>query len=312
MTSRRRAASFFVALSLSWLSLSGFARTCRAQACCAGAGAVTPGRLSLHDDALVGAQIRAAHAFGSFDTQGRFASTKRGNSEQDFQEDLFGSIRLPFAPRAQLAMLVPFVQTRRTSNGTSDFGGGLGDVNVNARYDFFYAGQSRYIPGIGLLAGVTFPTGTPPDRASEPLAADATGTGAFQGNLGLSVEQTFGPWLVTAYGIVAKRSSRTIQGVETTLGTSWTALAAVAYTFPKEYALAVSASFMGEGDAERNGTTAPRSARRQAIVGVVGVAPITDHLRLQGGLSFTPPIDALGKNELATVALTFTAVYAWY
>lgn len=312
MTSRRWAASFFVALSLSWISLSGFARTCRAQACCAGAGAVTPGRLSLHDDALVGAQLRAAHAFGSFDADARFATKARGTSEHDFEEDLFGSIRLPFAPRAQLAALVPFVQTQRAANGTSDFGGGIGDVNVNARYDFFYAGQSRYVPGIGLLAGVTFPTGRPPDDASPPLAADATGTGAFQGNLGLSIEQTFGPWLVTAYGIVAKRSTRTIHGVETTLGTSWTALAAVAYTFPKDYALALSASFTGEGDAELNGTTVPKSARRQPVVGVVGVAPVTDHLRLQGGLSFTPPIDALGKNELATIALILTAVYAWY
>jgi len=45
---------------------------------------------------------------------------------------------------------------------------------------------------------------------------------------------------------------------------------------------------------------------------VSGVVPVSDHFRFQGGLSGNPPIPALGKNQTAQLALTVTAVYAWY
>lgn len=283
-----------------------------AQACCAGSGAVTPGRLSLHEDALVGLQVRAAHVFGSFDRNAHYASAPAGSSEQDFGQDFFGSVRLPFADRAQLSLLVPFVETRRKASGVSDFGGGIGDVNFSARYDFLYAGQSRWMPGIAVLAGITFPTGTSPEEGTPPLVADATGTGAFQGNVGLALEQTFGPWLVTAYGIVAKRTSRTVQDQKLSLGAQWTALAAVAYTFPGDYAMALSASYTAEGDAQTNGRPSENSARRVPLVALSGVVPLTDHFRLQGALNVNPPLSELGKNQLATIGLSATAVYAWY
>lgn len=287
-------------------------RTATAQACCAGSGAVTPGRLGIHEDALVGLQLRAAHVFGSFDAHARYADATSNTSEQNFEEALVGAARLPFLPRLQLAAIVPFVQTRRQADGVSDFGGGFGDINFSGRYDFLYAGQSRYIPGVAVLAGVTFPTGIPAESASTPLAADITGTGAWQANAGIAVEQVFGPWLVTAYGIASKRASRTIHGAESTLGTQWTALVAVAYTFAGDHAIALSASYAGEGDAAINGRTVAHSSRRVPIVGLFGVVPLSDRFRLQGGPSFNPPIDELGKNQIATVAMTLTGVYAWY
>ena len=195
-----------------------------AQACCAGSGAVTPGRLAVHEDALVGLQARAAHAFGSFDSRGHYSTPPPGSSEQDFEQDAIGALRMPVVDRAQLAVLVPLVETRRTARGVGEFGGGLGDVNASARYDFLYAGQNRVVPGIGALIGITLPTGRPPESATQPLATDATGIGAFQVNAGLAIEQLWDGWLITAYGIVAKRTSRTVQGIRTTLGTQWTAL----------------------------------------------------------------------------------------
>src|SRR5690348_1817701 len=87
--------------------------TAWAQACCAGSGAVTPGRLALHEDALVGLQVRAAHVFGSFDARARYAGSSPGTAEQDFEQDLIGSVRVPFVSRLQLAALVPFIETRR-------------------------------------------------------------------------------------------------------------------------------------------------------------------------------------------------------
>lgn len=316
-TDRAASALCAVATVLAVLTASDRAA---AQACCAGSGAVTPGRLAVHEDALVAAQLRAAHAFGSFDSGGHYSTPPSGSSEQDFEEDLIGAWRLPVVDRMQLAAQVPFVETRRTARGAAEVGGGIGDVNVSARYDFLYAGRERYLPGIAALVGLTLPTGRPADStsASSPLGTNATGIGAFQGNVGLALEQLWDGWLVTLYGIVAKRTSRTVAGtggapdITSTLGTQWTALAAVAYSLPNDFAIAASASYTGEGNAEINGAEVPSSARRVPILGISGVAPVTEHFRLQGGFTANPPIPSLGKNQPATVGLSVTALYAWY
>jgi len=273
---------------------------------------VTPGRLAVHEDALVAVQARAAQVYGSFDSGGHYSTPPAGSTEQDFEQGAIGALRLPVLERAQVALLVPLVETRRTARGVGEFGGGLGDVNLSARYDFLYAGQNQYIPGIAGLVGVTLPTGRPPESATQAQATDATGVGAFQGNLGIAFEQLFGAWLVTAYGIVAKRAPRTVQGIRTELGTQWTVLVAVAYSLPHDYAIALSASYTGEGNADVQGLEAAGTARRIPVLGLSGVVPVTDHFRFQGGLSGNPPIPSLGKNQPATVGLTVTAVYAWY
>jgi hypothetical protein len=163
------------------------------------------------------------------------------------------------------------------------------------------------------------PTGRPPEDAHDKvLATDASGIGAFQGNIGLALEQLWDGWLVSVYGIVAKRTSRTVDGapgtpaVTTTLGTQYTVLVAVAYSLPKDFAIAASASYTGEGNAEVNGVEQSSSARRVPIVGISGVAPVTEHYRFQGGFSANPPIPSLGKNQPATVGFSVTALYAWY
>ena len=309
-TDRVRSALCAVAMVLAVLSASERAS---AQACCAGTGAVTPGRLAVHEDALVALQVRAANVFGSFDSNGHYSTPPSGSSEQNFEQDVIGAWRLPVIDRAQLAAQVPLIENRRTARGNdAELGGGLGDANVSARYDFFYAGRDRYVPGIAALVGLTMPTGRPPEKATNPLATDATGIGAFQGNFGLALEQLWDGWLVSVYGIVAKRASRTVQGISTTLGTQWTALVAVAYSLPKDFAIAASLSYTGEGDAEVNGVNQTNSARRVPIVGLSGVAPVSDHFRFQGGLSANPPIPSLGKNQPATIGLAVTALYAWY
>jgi hypothetical protein len=281
-----------------------------AQACCAGSSAVTPGRLALHEDALVGIDARFTDAYGSFDPTGTFLQTPSGASEQDFEQDLFAAVR--FAGRAQAALLVPLIETRRTSSGDKEVGGGIGDVNASVRYDFLYATEARYVPGIAVLAGVTFPTGTPPEDANTPLATGATGIGTYQGNFGISLEKVVGPWLFGATGLVAKRATRTYDGVVSALASQWTALAVAAYTFRSESAVAVSGSFTEEGNASINGTTQPMTFRRLVAFTLSGVMPLSDRLRLQGALTVDPPTSAFGVNQpSAGVGATATVIYAW-
>ena len=278
-----------------------------AQACCAGGSAITPGRLQLHEDALVGAELKAGAVLGTYDPSGRFLGSPAGDTEGDFEEDLFAAVRV--LRRGQIALLVPVVETQRqdpTDGGR--FGGGLGDINLSARYDFVLAGQSRVVPGVALLAGVTFPTGTAPEQASRPLGVNVTGTGAFQGNAGLALEQTFGPWLFNATGLVAVRSARSGEQ----LAPQGTILAAAAYTLPSELAIALSASYAFEGDATYDDGTPPTSSsKRLTVVTLSGFWPVTDTWRVLGGIYVDPPIDHLGSNQNATGGLTLTVIRSW-
>lgn len=292
----------------------GPVRDARAQACCAGSGAVTPGRLGLHEVALVGAQLHAGDVLGSYDVAGHYLATPSNASELDLEQDLFAAVR--FLERGQAAVLVPLVETRRTSGDVTDFGGGVGDVNVNVRYDFTLAGASRFIPGIAALGGVTAPTGVPPDAPNlGPLAAGATGIGAWQGTVGVATEQTFGPWLVGASAYFAQRTARTVgsgsAAVHERLSPQWTALAAVAYVWPSEFAMALSASFQAEGNATIDGVEAVQTARRQPTLTLGAVFPVTDTLRLQASLFDNPPVSGLGMNQPAAAGVLATAIGSW-
>src|SRR5262249_35732280 len=148
-----------------------------------------------------------------------------------------------------------------------------GDVNLSGRYDFLLAGEVRSVPGIAALAGVTLPTGTSVESASRPLATDATGLGTYQANLGLAIEETAGPWLVGATGLVAKRAPRTVGGVSVSKSAEWSLLVAGAYTFPGNQALAVLASYTSEGDSAYGGERVIGSSRRVPTLSISAMLP---------------------------------------
>lgn len=300
--SRNTAAAFIGAGAI-----LGFGSRAWAQACCAGSGAVTPGRLALHESALVGTQAKVGSIMGHFSQEGDFIASPAGARDVEFEQDLFGALRV--ADRAQVALLVPFVEMWRSGAGPSETGGGVGDVNLSFRYDFTLTGASPVIPGVSALAGITVPTGKPPEEMS------ATGTGAYQFNLGLAVEQTFGPWLVNATGVVAQRTARTVGSrlstIHERLALQWTALAACAYTFPSDIAIALSVSYAIEGNATIDGAEASGTARRLATATLSGVFPLSDTWRLHGGFFDDLPVSQVGVGQPASAGLSITLVRSW-
>ena len=272
-----------------------------AQACCAGSNAVTPARLGPHEDGIAGASIRISDIIGNFNTRGQYASSPSSTGEFDFEQDVFGALRV--LPHGQVALLVPWVETYRKTPTASETGGGLGDINLAARYDFYLARQSRYVPGIGLLLGLTFPTGTAVEDARKRLATDATGIGAYQGTLGLALEQIFGPWIIGLSGWASKRSSRLSRGVRYDLAPQFTALASVAYVLDSGASLALFSSYTAEGNTSVNDSEVVDSSHRLLRFTLAGLYPLSDQTRLLASVSVDPPIQSLSANQPASVGV---------
>src|SRR5258708_14711836 len=101
-----RRALWISAIVIATLSISARAH---AQACCSGSGAITPARLAMHEDALVGVGVRAASVIGSYDEGGRYVAAPSGTSELDLEQDLLAAVRV--LRRGQAALLPPIVET---------------------------------------------------------------------------------------------------------------------------------------------------------------------------------------------------------
>ena len=283
--------------------------TARAQACCAGGTALSPGRLNLHESELVGLQLKGTGITGSFDGGGRFIASPSGVAEADLEQDLIATLRV--LTRGQFTVVLPLLETWRHASGISDSGGGVGDIQVNLRWDATDAGASRTIPGVAVLAALLLPTGLPPESATHVLSTDATGAGMVQGTLGLSLEQTFGKVLVNLTGSTTLHTARTVLGMHTQLGPSFNGFAALGYSFDAGPVAALTASYTGELDSLNDGAAQPGSARRQLRFGISGGYALSDWWRVQGGVFGDPPAAHFGQNQPTGAGMSATLLRAW-
>lgn len=285
------------------------ARPAFGQACCASAGLVIPSRLRSYEDAAVGLQARGRSVFGAFDPAGGYRGAGAGESEWGFGQDLFGAVRL--LDRGQLALLVPFVETRRAVAGTSSAGGGLGDVAVDARYDLVNSGERHPWPGVAVLAGVVLPTGTPPEAAGDALAAGATGQGSTEATVGLGLEWSREPYFVGATAAVGLRTARRVLGVRQTFAPRFTGLLAVGRTLPRGTTAGVFATALRQGRSSDDDGPIAGSDVLLMTVGAAATLSPSDHWRIQGALSTNAPVDGTGRNLPAGVALSLSLMRLW-
>lgn len=294
------------------LAVLGWASRAQAQACCAGGTVLTPARLAIHEDWALGGQVRARSNPGSFTSAGEYRTS--GAEEQVLEQDVAGSVRL--LERAQVGILVPVIETHRRAGGVDDWGGGLGDVSVSARYDVLLPTETLDWPGVTVLGGATLPTGRPPEKATHLLAADATGEGTFDASLGLGFDKAFGQTYVALDGWLTHRFAHkvTVPGapsVDEAFGLRATFLVVVSYVFANECAIGVQVSAMNERKATINGEVDATTGLRMTTVGVAGVIPIHDDWRVQGSLFSDVMLSSFGKNEPAGHGLTAALVKVW-
>ncbi len=297
-----------------WTCLHGDAAW--AQACCAGGAAYQPARLKLHEDWLVGLSLQASDQLGDADQTGTYSSRAQGAGEQDYVENLLATVRV--LERGQVGLSVPFDENNRYAPGLHQFGGGIGDISLTARWDFLYSNESAHFPGISVLAGVTFPTGVPPESGGLPLSANSTGLGAWQAAVGLALERTFfDRVVVNATGLVTQGFPRhvtsvdegVVQSVNEQLGTQFSGLLAVGWIFPDDAAVAATFTYSESLDARQNGVAVPMSEIEINTLGLAAGFPITDEWRLQATAFWDLPV--LSRNHIDSIGGSFTVIRAF-
>ena len=268
----------------------------RAQACCAGAIAGQLGRLALHEEALVGLTLRAERTLGSFGDDGAYRPY--GSEALLFEESLFGNVRL--GERVQASAFVRLVQNHVRTRREWGFGGGLGDVQLSARYDFLFAGESVRIPGIAVLAGLGLPTGRAPEETTHPLGVEATGRGGVRAWGGLAIEQGFGPAFAQLQALLLHDVRRSADGREYGGRWGYDASLLLGASLPSELTLALVARLEAQ----------PEGARHLWRLGMSGGYPLRSW-RLQAGFFLDPPFDGLGRNENVRLGIHLAVTRTW-
>ena len=311
---RRTAASLLVALAI-----CGAAAEVRAQACCVAAGLTTPARLRRDERVAVGLQTRVRTVVGAFGADGSYTTSESGSRELGGGEDLLAAVRL--GARAQIALQVPFVQTARrvgTPGGAplSSWGGGLGDVAASARWEPLLPDERGLgWPGLALLATVSAPTGRPPEQATDALATSATGTGSWRGELGVALEAVIRRTFLTATLSIAQRTARTVGQAPTVVHQSFapqlTASLVGGYALTGGSTVGAFVLATRQGNARDDDGAIAGSTVALVTAGFAASVPFAEGWRLQAALAGDLPVDGLGRNQTAGLALTAALVRAW-
>ena len=184
-------------------------------------------------------------------------------------------------------------------------------MGVSFRYDFTLAGASPTIPGIAVIAGATFPTGRTPERASPPLASDATGLGMMQGKLGLALEQTYGQLLLNLTSSVVVSASRDLGGGHRAHEAPLLDVSAAAGYFDHQGdAVAFTAEYAAHFGSSLDGVAQPDSARGLLRLGVSAGRPAFDTWRVQGAIFADPPIPHVDFGQPLGLGLSFLLIRA--
>ena len=275
---------------------------------------LTPARLGPVEEVGVGVQLRARTTRGTFSPSGDWSRLARGDVERTFDQALVASFRATRA--AQASVLVPWVETQRTAAGTSESGGGLGDVSWTARYDFTEADEPGPWPGIAVLVGGNVPTGRGPNEAKKRLATDVTGTGLWDLSLGVALERLARPWFFALSGWLTRHLDREVMAapfleVSQSYATRFTALALVGLLLPRDMAVALYVNAFTEGNNRLADRVVPDSGLRLTTAGATWVWPFARQWRSQLSLFADIPGRGFGRNETASLGGTAAVLWTW-
>ncbi len=158
-----------------------------AQACCGTTGADDLAIVTGCASAVMAARVGWEGGLGRFDAQGRYARYD-DYAAHDVVWTLGAGARLPWVPSLQVHGSLPVRMQHRRAGDTRDMAAGVGDASLALRW--------KALAPLDVEAGLRLPTGRAPEDATSPLAADATGAGAFAWTSAIRLTR----WFVPAHG----------------------------------------------------------------------------------------------------------------
>lgn len=301
------------------MSVVAWSAPASAQACCAASQTAGPVRLSPGQLAAVGVSADGRLYTGRFDGT-NYRSQEHSNYE--WRQTLFGARRI--GDSWEVGATLPFVQSRRTTAHQSEWGGGLGDVSVQSRYELVSTGMSMTWPGIGIVASVVAPTGRSPTdsmaRGKTLFQSDVTGGGWWRAGLGAQLEWTPGSWFVAAEAGTSQplwegqeERSREVSPLPSLTGRLSAGRPVQASLF-WDGVLYLAASVTVDQDfGDRiDGTWRSDTAERRTSLQMQAGGYISQHWYLMARGEVVPPIDGLGQNRQAGPAVGLTVRRVFY
>lgn len=299
---RRRVLPILGVIAVS-LATSLWVSQAHAQSCCAASQTAGPVRLSMGHMGAVGVAADARRYTGRF-VDGQYRSIEYPGYE--FRQNFFGAYRL--GESWQVGATVAVVENRRSTATETEWGGGLGDAGLQARYEIMPTGFSMRWPGIGVTAAATFPTGRSPaqsiERGQSRLMTDVTGPGEWSLGTGLQLEWVFGAsFLALEAGVNAALPYTDARGLDVQPNLRWNGRISVgrpihsSFFWDESLYLAASLQVNHDGGKRIDGQRAPSSVERATSLSLQAGGYITERTLLMVQTAWDLPVDYLGMNR---------------
>jgi hypothetical protein len=277
---------------------------------CCGTGYGLGQRLADGEDAALTASLRGYTLAGSWDDSRRYRSLDASSAQRELRSDFVVLVRA--SRRLQLGLFAAGVFSEREARDERTTGGGLGDVGALARLDVVTMRSHPVLPGLALTLNVLAPTGRSAWRSNDPLGSDVTGLGAWELRPGIALENWWSRWYGAITASVGLRLPITDEsGDDVELAPRPQLLAVFGRSFDGGFSLTSGVDVEWEGAARVNGASTGDARSRTSFV-AIGALDLTQRFTLMAAAQYEPPIDGLGANDLAGVAVTAGVRYAWH
>ena len=308
----RRAAATALAAAASALAIA-HAQPAHAAPCCISATSFGVGRLLIWEDFAVGVQLGHSRYLGEYDASGVLRLNPARYHEGLSQIQPWAIVRA--SKRIQVEGWVPLLLNDRTSDGTRQVAGGLGDVSAAGRFEFVGVGEVLGFPSFAVTLGATAPTVRRVEQTSPPLFAGTTGRGAWAGSIAIESEYARMPWFVrldagASFSLPFTRpdtGQRQLYGPVVRVG-----LSAGREVVRDVAVIAVAAQSEIEGNTRLDGAVVPGSVAYSLSVAASLSWRVGDHWTLVGGLNNSVWPSHLAKNRDAQIGFTFGARYGHF
>lgn len=299
-------------LALVAASLALLAAPARASVCCMTTGLFGVGRLGLWEESAAGVRATGANTLGSWDAAGTWRDNPEGWLDGELRVDAYGLLRI--TDRAQVHVLFPYFENLRGVDDDLALAGGLGDVELGARWDLLSVGELEPWPAVGVTVSALLPSGVRPEDAEAPYGADATGRGAMGAAAALSVEESFGKAYarVDLGGTVYAPFRRADLGRSQLYGPTLAAAASAGGAVLDGLLLGVMAGLAHDRPLTLGDEEQADSVATAASAGLLASWSLDPHWTVLANVTSGIFLDALGQNRPGRVSASLGVRYAHF